>query len=194
MTRFGYEVYQLYLAMQRHFSTDYDFFKYNGKVNASTDAYQKRSDMYSFEKITKIIERKDLEDFFLSHFLEDPKCWIRNMSKIKMEQYKAHIKNMPSKFREDCYTIKRSGPGECMKVSNNSIPLIHKKCIDGEINIESLVLLNQLYSFISQHEALVDLPFVWPDHLRKLKNYSPFVLKKLDYKYYEDIARDVFMS
>ena len=57
MTKSGYLAYLKYLALQRHFTSNYDYHKFAGKVKASTDAYQKRNDMFSFEKITKIIKR-----------------------------------------------------------------------------------------------------------------------------------------
>lgn len=194
MTRQGYNTYILYLALQRHFSTDYDFFKYNGKVNASTEAYSKRQDIFSFEKLTKIFDKhEDFEEFFVAHFIEDPKCWIRNMSKMRLEEWRAHLRQMPQKFRSDMEYVKQHGPSHMLS-TGNGIPLIHQKVIDGEISLESVVLLNCLYPFIEKHEKAVDIPFVWPDYIKKIKKYSPFVLRKLDYKYYEDIARDVLMS
>ena len=46
MTKSGYLAYLKYLALQRHFTSNYDYHKFAGKVKASTDAYQKRNDMY----------------------------------------------------------------------------------------------------------------------------------------------------
>ena len=103
MTKDGYEVYIMYLALQRHFSTNYDYFQYNGKVKASKDAYSARNDIFSFEKLTKIIRKEDREDFFVAHFLENPKEWIRNMSKPKMEEFRAKFRMFPIKFKEDLY-------------------------------------------------------------------------------------------
>jgi len=194
MTRSGYEAYILYLALQKHFSSDYDFFKYNGKVKASVQAYEGRQDIFAFEKLVKIIDvKEDLMDFFVSHFLEDSKMYIRSMQKGTMDKWRAHLRQMPTQFKEDMYAIKRAGPAECMAVKND-IPLIHKKVIDGEIKMESVVLLNQLWPLVDKHEKEVDVPFVWPDYIKKIRNYSPFVLQKLDYKYYEEIARDVLLS
>ena len=42
MTKTGYEIYIKYLALQKHFSTDYDYFKFNGRVKAGVDAYNRR--------------------------------------------------------------------------------------------------------------------------------------------------------
>ena len=64
----------------------------------------------------------------------------------------------------------------------------------SEINLESVVLLDSIYPFVQKHENVVELPFVWPDYVRKVIKYKPFILNKLEYKYYEDIARDILIS
>jgi len=193
MTKEGFEVYKMYLAMQRHFSTDYDFFKYNGKVNVSVDAYQKRNDIFSFEKLTKIIPRKDRTDFFVAHFLDNPKEWIKSMSKEKLDQYKAKMKNLPITFRNDLEYIKAVGPSKMMVVED--IPLIHKKVMEGEIAIETLLLIDGIFPFINKHAEQVTVPFVWPDHLKRLRKYNPFFQLKIgdeSYKYTET-ARAVLL-
>jgi len=57
-----------------------------------------------------------------------------------------------------------------------------------------VVLLDRIHPYLEKHEKMVDLPFVWPDYIKKVKNYKPFLLNKLEYKYYEDIARDILIS
>ena len=136
MTRQGYEAYKLYLAMQRHFSTNYDFEKYNGKVNVSVEAYQKRNDMFSFEKLIKIMPGEDLTDFFLCHFIDNPKCWIRNMNKMHYDGYKSKLKNFSSMFKEDMYLLKQYNPSDLISVVSD-IPTIHQLAISKKINIET---------------------------------------------------------
>tara|TARA_Y200000002_G_C22658479_1_gene654596 strand:- start:781 stop:1368 length:588 start_codon:yes stop_codon:yes gene_type:complete len=194
MTKSGYLAYLKYLALQRHFTSNYDYHKFAGKVKASTDAYQKRNDMFSFEKITKIINAEDIEDFYVSHFITDPKCWIKNMNKSTFEEWTNKLRRMPQLFKEDLEYIKEVGPSKMLAASHDSIPLIHDKVLKGEINLESVVLLDRIHSYLEKHEKMVDLPFVWPDYIKKVKNYKPFLLNKLEYKYYEDIARDVLIS
>ena len=46
----AFEVYICYLAMKRHFTSSYDYFKYNGKVNARVDAFENRKDKFFFFK------------------------------------------------------------------------------------------------------------------------------------------------
>lgn len=194
MTREGYQTYCLYLALQRHFSTDYDYFKYNGKVNVSTDAYQKRNDLFAFEKLSKIVPKKDHVDFFVAHFIENPKEWIKNMGKEGLDTYRAKYKNLPIKFRNDLEYIKAVGPANMIAVESD-IPLIHKKVFESEIALETVILLDSIFPFITKHSEQVTVPFVWPEHLKKLNKYKPFVLQKIgsDHYKYIDTARTVLL-
>lgn len=195
MTKEGYEVYIMYLALQRHFSTNYDYFLYNGKVKASSDAYSARNDIFSFEKLTKIIRKEDREDFFVAHFLDNPKEWIRNMSKSKMEEYRAKFRMFPIKFKEDLQFIELNGPSAMIACEADKIPLIHRSCINGTISLETICVLDDIFPYLEKHEQTVTVPFVWPDHIKKIKKYKPFVKKKLQFNFINivDIARDVLL-
>jgi len=190
MTKAGYENYMLYLALQRHFSTNYDYFQYNGKVRASVESYEKRKDVFSFEKLSKIVVKDDLEDFFVSHFLENPKEWIKNMSKSNLEKYRAKIKNLPRRFREDLQRIKMEGVGKVM-VANGDIPLIHRLCMSNDLELETLILIDWMAPFIDKHAEEVDIPFAFPEHIQRLQKYRPFLKNKLqdNYKYYVDLFK-----
>lgn len=185
----------MYLALQRHFSTNYDYFEYNGKVKVSTDAYSKRNDIFAFEKLTKIIKKEDREDFFVAHFLDNSKEWIKNMSKQKFDLYRAVFKNFPTKFKQDLEFIKLNGPSNMLKVEPNQIPLIHKHVIDTTLSMESIIMLDSLFPFIDNHRDTVTVPFVWPDYIKKVTKYRPFVKKKLNESLINitDVARNVLL-
>lgn len=193
MTREGYDAYIMYLALQRHFSTDYDFFKFNGKVKASKEAYGKRNDMFSFEKLGKIIPRKDWVDFFVCHFLENPKEWIRNMTKQNLESYQSKLMLFPKRFKEDLEAISMRGASNVMAV-NEDIPIIHKMTMDGTISLETLCVLDKIYPFLEKHEEQVAVPFAFPEHIKKAKKYKPFISQKTEADHYKyiDTFKDVF--
>lgn len=195
MTKDGYEVYIMYLALQRHFSTNYDYFLYNGKVKASKDAYSARNDIFSFEKLTKIIRKEDREDFFVAHFLDNSKEWIRNMSKSKMEEYRSKFRLFPIKFKEDLQFIVINGPSAMVACEADKIPLIHRSCINGTVSLETICVLDNIFPYLEKHEQTVTVPFVWPDYINKVKKYKPFVQKKLQNNFINivDIARDVLL-
>ena len=194
MTRTGYQAYQMYLALQRHFSSSYDYFKYQGKVNASVDAYNKRNDFYSFEKLGKIVPQKEWMMFFVAHFLDKPNCWIKDMSKADYETYKTKLKNFPKQFQEEIeYIASQYSPPDLVVVEDDfTIPLLHDLCIKKKISIETIILIDMFYSFIDNHEKVIKVPMLWPQHILKLKKYRPFVKKFLNIEYYNDIALEAF--
>ena len=48
-----FEAYKHYLALKLHFSSDYDYFKYNGKTNATQQSFEKRKDRFRFSKLAR---------------------------------------------------------------------------------------------------------------------------------------------
>jgi hypothetical protein len=179
MTREGYQTFQLYLALQRHFTSDYDFFKYNGKVNASSDAYKKRTDVFAFEKLSKIVPSDQTVDFLLAHMLDNPKEYIRNMSKPKYDEYSNRLKKLPQIFSVDLEYLRNEGMSDVMKVTSSDIPIIHKRAISNEISIETIIILDSIFPFVDKHSEECKVPFVFPQYIDKVKNYRPFLLLKV---------------
>lgn len=196
MSDSGYYTYIKYLALQRHFSSDYDYFKYQGKVNASKEAYLNRNDFYSFEKLSKILPIKELTMFFVSHFLEQPNCWIKDMKKSNYEKYKSKLDHFPGKFKEELqYLVSQYSPPDMVMIEDDySIPLLHNLVIKKTISLETLCLIDMFYPFIENHEKLIKIPMLWPQHIKKVKNYQPFVKKFLNITYYNDIALEIFKA
>ncbi len=73
----GYEAFTLYHVLKLHFTSGYDFFKYNGKTNITIETFEKRKDKYHFYKLSrKFNNRKnDYVDFVISNFLHNDNCW-----------------------------------------------------------------------------------------------------------------------
>ena len=194
MTRDGYEVYMMYLALQRHFTTDYDYFKYHGKVRGSKESYQKRNDMWSFEKICKIIPENNRLDFMVANFLENPQCWVKNMDISHYNSYVACHKNITSIFKQDLERIQQEGPAKVMQVTQ-SYPKIYDMYIKKDITLETLVILNRIFPFVDKHVEQVQVPFVFPDIVKKIKNYEQFAINKIGERHelLVDVARSVLL-
>jgi hypothetical protein len=187
MTKEGYQVFCTYLALQRHFTSNYDYFLYNGKVKVSVESYKKRNDVFSFEKLSKIVLPEDTVDFLLSHFLENPKEYIRNMSKLKYDSYVSRMKRLQNIYSDDLNILLQEEFN--LKTSPNDIPRIHKLVLSNTISIETLIVMDSIFPFIDRHGEEVKVPFVFPEHINKLKKYRPFVLQRISEK--RDLFRDV---
>jgi len=194
-TRDGFECYRLYLALQRHFSSTYDFFKYNGSVSATSDSYKRRNDYFAFEKMAKVIPGPERVDFLVAHFIENPNEWIRNMSKVKYDEWKNKIASLPSVFKTDLQFIYTEGMSNAFKVGND-IPLIHKYAINKEISIESVVILDSIFPFIDNHKEKVTVPFMWSEYITKVIKYKPFVQEKINQRplVYKETARSILIG
>ena len=59
----GFEAFTLYYTLKLHFTTDYDYFKYNGKSSVSIDAFEKRKEKYHFYKLSRKIQDSEYKEF-----------------------------------------------------------------------------------------------------------------------------------
>ena len=75
----AYDAYKIYHALKLHFTSNYDYMKYNGKANASVDSFLKRNDRPFFGKVARKY-KDDTKDFFISNFIVNPKGWIGNFN------------------------------------------------------------------------------------------------------------------
>ena len=81
----GFGAYKLYLAVRNHFTSSYDFFKYNGKVNAKEESFLKRKDKFFFAKLQRKYNDDQLRDLFVSNFADGEDFWIGNVLTQKAE-------------------------------------------------------------------------------------------------------------
>ena len=61
-----YQVYKTYLALRAHFNTDeYDIFKMQGRIRANKQAFNKRKDLYSIERISRNYKDDEVVNFMV---------------------------------------------------------------------------------------------------------------------------------
>lgn len=70
------EVLRLYLALKLHFTTEYDYFKYDGKLKYKVN-YEKRRDKW---QIAKLAKHPDPFGVLLANLVKDSKIWIGDIS------------------------------------------------------------------------------------------------------------------
>jgi len=85
----GYQACVLYKALKLHFSSDYDFIKYHGKVKYSVDQYRRNRYSYVFEKLSKKYSDDEIKNFFISNFLQNEKVWVQDL--LSQEAYDNYV-------------------------------------------------------------------------------------------------------
>lgn len=176
----GYEAFCLYTGLKLHFTSSYDFFKYNGKVKVTVDAFDNRRDKYFFHRISRKYNKEEFVDFLVANFLEDPGVWIGKLLDAEAnERYVQYQKNMQSLgyiFEEDCRHLFESvdNPNDVLKTSGEH-PILLKKAFRNEVSIQTVYILNEILHFVPVWKQKIVDTIVWPNYENKLNKYSGFI-------------------
>ena len=197
VTEKSFEVYKTSLALQKHFSSSYDYFKYGGKIKASIDSFSKRRDGYFYHKLSK---RKDWFDYLLANYLEDPKVWIGTLcnSEECLDRYTRFVRRIESLTYVYQSDLKKLDPNFNLnfRVSNGRHPYLLELYRTGNITLETLTILDNLVGFFRHWDEKISDPIVYPSISTKCRKYGPFLssaydrekMKSLTFKHFENIG------
>ena len=177
-----FQTYQTYLSMKSHFTNrKYDFFKYGGKSRATMTSFNKRKDKYWFEKTSRKYSDKEVLDFLLSNFVSanNPEnLWIGEIINSGERTYAEWMKRQQSLtylFKEQLNELLfNRNLNEVFDCSNNKHPIVLKKYLGGEVSLETLMILEKVFSFGKDFDKKLTDP-VWETVSLKLKKYTPFL-------------------
>lgn len=191
----SFEVYLNYLAMKNHFTKpNYDYFKYNKKTRASISSFNKRSDKYWFERLSRQKSDDEVKDFFLSNFvaLDNPQAvWIGQLIREGESSYKEWIKRQQSLmyiFKQESESLLSEGNLEEVLDASRQHPIILKKFLSGNICIETLTIWDQIFLFRNKFDKQLLDP-VWEIVSLKIQKYSPFL--NTDVKNYKKVLKTI---
>ena len=176
-----YETYQTYLSMKSHFTNrKYDFFKYGGKSRATMASFNKRKDKYWFEKTSRKYSDEEVLNFLLANFVstDNPQnLWIGEIINSGERNYSQWMKRKQSLtylFKEQSNELlSDNNLNEVFDCSKGHPPVL-KKYLGGEISLETLTILEKVFSFVKNFDKKLDDP-VWESVSLKIKKYNPFL-------------------
>ena len=177
-----FETYQTYLSMKSHFTNrKYDFFKYGGKSRATVAAFNRRKDKYWFEKTSRKYSDGQIVDFLLANFVTSTNpenLWIGEIINSGERNYSEWMKTQQSLtylFKEQLSELlSNKNLNEVFDCSNSKHPIVLKKYLGGEISLETLTILEKVFSFVKNFDKKLDDP-VWESVKLKINKYSPFI-------------------
>ena len=184
-----FETYQTYLSMKSHFTNrKYDFFKYGGKSRATMSSFNKRKDKYWFEKTSRKYSDEEVLNFLLANFAitDNPQnLWIGeiiNSGERNYSEWRKRQQSLTYLFKEQLNELLlEKNLEEVFNCSKGHPPLL-KKYLGGEISLETLTILEKVFSFRKDFDKKLDDP-VWESVSLKLKKYIPFInINVFDYK------------
>ena len=190
-----FETYQTYLSMKSHFTNrKYDFFKYGGKSRATMSSFNKRKDKYWFEKTSRKYSDEEVLNFLLANFVntDTPQnLWIGEIINSGERTYAEWMKRKQSMtyiFREQSEKLLSETDLEKLFNCSKGHPLVLKKYLGGEISLETLTILEKVFSFVKNFDKKLDDP-VWESVSLKIKKYIPFI--NINVFQYKKILREL---
>ena len=190
-----FETYRTYLSMKSHFTNPkYDFIKYGGKSRATMTSFNKRKDKYWFEKTSRKYSDQEIVDFLLANFVstDNPQnLWIGEIINSGERNYSQWMKRKQSLtylFKEQSNELLfQQDLKEVFNCSKGHPPLL-KKYLGGEISLETLTILEKVFSFRKEFDKKLKDP-VWETVSMKIKKYIPFL--NINVFHYKKILREL---
>ena len=188
----GFEAYKTYLALKRHFTSDYNYFKYNGKIRASEESFLRRNDRFFFRKLSKKYNKEELVDFYVSNFIISNN-WVGNLVSQESEdnyvQYKRRRESLSYHFDVELRWVidhcrdRNLELNKLLLVEDNNHPLLLKFLLQKKISIDTLIIMDSVLKFLSHWDDNLD-DIVWEEKKRliikynKFLTYDPFTYRK----------------
>ena len=170
----------LYRALKLHFTTDYDFNKYKGKVKYTPAQFNSNAQKYVYEKLTKKYSDEELKKFFIANFLQNENVWVQDL--LSQEANEVFVK-FNKKYQSLSYIFENEiidifsheNHKLLFKSNSNDFPLLLTKLLRNEVSPETILIMNEFLRFLPKWEEDIKDEFVWPKIKLKLFKYRSFL-------------------
>ena len=185
----GFDAYKTYLALKQHFTSSYDYFKYNGKVRANIESFLKRKDKFFFRKLQKRYDKNELVEFFVSNFIVSGDNWIGSLVSQESEQnYALWRKNKESisyNYRNELsllydYCLSNDIPyNQLVLVEDGNHPVLLRLLLQNKISLETIIILDDILRFTRYWNVKLD-DIIWDEKKKLIYKYRSFIEYDLD--------------
>ena len=193
-----FETYRTYLSMKSHFTNPkFDFLKYGGKSRATMTSFNKRKDKYWFEKTSRKYSDQEVLDFLLSNFViaDNPQnLWIGEIINSGERNYADWMRRKQSLtylFKEQSEKLLSENELQTVFDCSKGHPVILKKYLGGEISLETLTIMEKVFSFVKDFDKKLTDP-VWETVSLKIRKYIPFI--NINVFNYKKILKEVISN
>jgi hypothetical protein len=171
----------MYHGLKLHFTSNYDYVKYNGKTNVNKNQFMLRKDKFQFYKLSRKYKRDELFGFYVANMLVNPKIWVGELlTEDADSEYKVWQKTQQSisyVFEQDLHSLFDSvnNPEELLKVVDGQYPLLYTLYTQGKSTKETLIILNEILNFMPMWVKKVDDDIIFPEFIKSCEKYKPFL-------------------
>jgi len=207
-----YFVYEKYSILKLHFSSPkYDAIKYNWKSKSvSKQKFLKRKDRTFFWKLSKkFIKEDEFFNFLVCNFVYESPTWIgdfvdenafscfKKYQKLQ-EGFTYQITSDIMLLRDTMLINSLESPNQLIKTiePGTNFPYIINLALRKDINIETLILMNRIMSFLFPLNKKLGggSNFIWNEFYQKLTKYERIMKSPLDNDQVKTIMLNTFQK
>lgn len=170
-----YEVYIDYLALKRHFTSDYDYKKFKGKVKVKRETFEKRKDRYLFEKIAR---HYDPHGLMLANISKKNSLWIRDLTgEDAKQEYLEWTKREQARTRFVELDLDKLDEdfNSNFIIKNGTHPHLLKLLLGEAITIETFIILTDIINCFPYWDKHLCDDFIWNDIKKKCLKLKSFI-------------------
>ena len=170
-----FEAYRQFLALKLHFTSEhYDYFKYNGKHNATVASFEKRTDKRFFRRLVK--KNIDLTEYYVANFVNG-KEWISQFEDSVWKEWLARSQSIEYNFINEAEKLLTSAGNFdiIFNCDEGTHPKLLKAYLAKKISLETLVILDRLVRYRRVFDREIDESYIWPKVSMLIQKYEPFV-------------------
>lgn len=130
-----FECFKDFVAVSRHFTSDYDYEKYNGRVRLRVDKFESRPDRYWFEKMSR---HHDPHWLIVANLVEKPNAWAGDVARDRTvyAARKGRVEALDYTVHRDLEKMTRDARAELVCVDGTH-PALARRCLAGQVSLET---------------------------------------------------------
>ena len=170
-----FEAYRQFLALKLHFTSEhYDYFKYNGKHNATMASFEKRTDKRFFKKLVR--KNINITEYYVAN-LVNGKEWISQFEDSVWKDWLSRSQSIEYNFINEAEKLLTSAGNFdiIFNCDEGTHPKLLKAYLAKKISLETLVILDRLVRYRRVFDREIDEGYIWPKVSMLIQKYEPFV-------------------
>lgn len=185
------QAFEMYRAVKAHFTSDYDFFAYKGKMRSKTITLEKFAETNYYSVICKLAHEykaKDLLYYFVSNMLINNGQYIFDVDSEGKRIYNDYLRRKSSRsytFKQDIHRIYNELDKlnmydfwDSVKVDDGQHPLLFRMFVGSYLTPETMCILYQIKDFITPWDIEIHDSLFYPVVAKQIRKLSPFIMIK----------------
>ena len=171
-----FETYENYVALKLHFTSEYDYFRYNGKTSVTLKSFNNRKDKYHFKRLAKKYEDSTIREYFVANMIAN-KQWIGDMDLATYSQWQARTQSIEYIFLNETENLltQVEKPDIIFNCDKGNHPKLVKAYLGKKISLETLVIFEKLLHYRKRFDKEIRDAIIWPNVSKLIEKYEPFV-------------------